>query len=380
MSAVTLDSGAVHRPNDTPEAAGQAASHGWAPVVRTVAAAVAEPLTHALDRAKRMAASGRIERADLQALCDEISAARSAGMMGQQIARLAAGEVMPNRERTSLTQLVRDQIAVRLRHSPPAGLSVRQALAPADIMADPSLIAALVDGLLDWALTHAISGVEFRIEVKPWPMRARLSCRFRHVPADLAADLGSAVQPNRRLDTLSWHLVRQLCGALGATLARQDRTTDVEAGIEFPETLGSSVVSIPGLDVDDGFASTGDSRFLAGNQLLVVAPSRDIRQRVRDALKGLDMIVDYVNSIDAAVQFCRDGLPQAILYQSDLAGKSMTDLRIRARESAPRLPILELVPHGRLVETDAEAVCHIGIDGLGRTLAPTLVAEMSRRS
>ena len=181
--------------------------------------------------------------------------------------------------------------------------------------------------------------------------------------------------------SLSWHLIRQLCSALNATLTKDLSETHAEVTIAFADTVDSTVVSISGLDFGrHEMARSGDSRFLAGSQVLVVATHRDVRNCVRDAPRGLDMMVDYVGSVEAAVEFCQAGLPQALLFQSDQAGAAMSALRNQVRRLAPCFPFIALLPTGRLVERigeGAERTCQVGLDALSKTLPSVLVEEIS---
>lgn len=157
----------------------------WNNVVQSIAAAVSGPLSQALERVKALMDSGKIDRVGLLALGEEIAAARRAGMVGQQIARLASSQVPQSKERIYLTSLTRDILDQRIRADLPAGLEMRKTLASAEIEADPSLVESLIQTLVDWSVEYAKSAIEFRLQVKPWPHRSHLSCRFHRVEADL---------------------------------------------------------------------------------------------------------------------------------------------------------------------------------------------------
>ena len=67
----------------------------WHELVSQVGVEIAEPLTAALERINVLTATGKIDRAGLRALRDEVEQARQAGMIGQQLTRFAIGPGAP---------------------------------------------------------------------------------------------------------------------------------------------------------------------------------------------------------------------------------------------------------------------------------------------
>jgi len=57
-----------------------------------------------LQRLETLAGSARIDHQGLNALCDEVERARRAGVLGQQLARLASGQLRQTHERLALAQ------------------------------------------------------------------------------------------------------------------------------------------------------------------------------------------------------------------------------------------------------------------------------------
>ena len=51
----------------------------------------------------------------------------------------------------------------------------------------------------------------------------------------------------------------------------------------------------------DGFAPSSNSQPLAGSHVLVISSRRDLRGQIRDAVRNMSLIVDYVNSVSRAV-------------------------------------------------------------------------------
>ena len=145
---------------------------------------VACALTPALDSVRQMQATGRIDRAGLHTLVTQIEQARHASMLGQQIARLAHGGIQQQPEALNLSHALRDVLAQRQDDLITRGVAVKQALKPAEVVVDATLLSALLDTLLDWSLRHACTAVDIRLDTKAWPAHARLVCRYGHTPQD----------------------------------------------------------------------------------------------------------------------------------------------------------------------------------------------------
>ena len=99
-------------------------------------------------------------------------------------------------------------------------------------------------------------------------------------------------------------------------------------------------------------------------------------------MQGLDLLVDYVTSVDAASAYCDEGLPQAVVYASTLSGVSMNRLRGRLGQLAGAPPFIEISPDLDGYEpptAGAPPVRRVALDELPRALPAALVIEMMRQ-
>lgn len=334
---------------------------------------VAAPLTAALERVNAFATSGRIDRAGLRALRDEIECARRLGLNAQQISRFASGRVRQNPERLNLTRTLSDALAQRSRETASRGIDLRQELKPAEVMIDASMCAALLQALLDWSFEHARSHIEFRIDVKTWPEHARLACRFAHTPADEVPTRDAST-----LDTVSWQLLRRLSLTLGLVLQRDDHDGGTRLMLEFPRTVGEGQVL---LDLDEADHAAPNSQPMVGRHVLVIANRRETRNAVRDTLRTMGLMVDYVASVDEARQFCSSGLPHAVLFEAALAGERLRELRAEWSRELPSLAFIEIAEQGRELEVrdlGGQRTSRIGRDVLAGALPSALMFELSQ--
>lgn len=340
---------------------------------------VAAPMTSALERVNAFATSGRIDRAGLRALRDELECARRIGLSAQQISRVASGRVRQRPERLDLTKLLHDALAQRGRETAARGIDLRQRLEPAQVVADASLCAALLHTLLDWSFEQARSHIEFDIDVTHWPERARLGCRFAYIPPD---EVPTNAVPAARLETVTWQLLRRLSQALGLELQRTDGAGATQLVLEFPRTVGEGLTL---LDLHEHGHEPGagavNSQPMVGRHVLVIASRRETRNVVRETLRPMGLMVDYVASIDEAREFCSGGLPHAIVFEAALAGETLRALRASWQRGVPSLAYIEITEHGRKLEFSdigGQRTAHLGRDVLASGLASALLCELAR--
>ncbi len=106
---------------------------------------------------------------------------------------------------------------------------------------DASLLFSLLNTVLDWALDHARSSIEFRIDIKEWPAHARLACRFTHRLPDQIDEERDVSVPDA-LDSLNWRLLEQTAWTMGLNLDRSGHLGgETLLMIEFPRTVNAEV-------------------------------------------------------------------------------------------------------------------------------------------
>lgn len=311
-----------------------------ADLVALLGGEVAEVLTAALERVTELAQTGRIDRAGLRSLREEIDHARRLGMMGQQFSRFASGHVAQAAEPVDLTGLLRDVLAQRGREIERRGIEVRQVLRPAVVMADPTLLHSLFHALFDWAFQHTRSRIELQVDRSGWPAHARLGCSFAVLPADEIATGPAPLEPGR-LQTLSWHVLEQTAGLLGLPIVRADEAGRTRVTLEFPDTLAQA------LDTEPTRIALAVGTPLDGVHLLVVAAQREVRNLVRSTLTGPSMMIDYVTSVEEARDFCSRVRPDLLLHEAALEGEAMERLRADLRAATPPVGIVQVTEDGK---------------------------------
>lgn len=352
----------------------------WHRLVSEMGAEIAAPLTAALERINALTSTGRIDKKGLRALREEVEAARQIGMIGQQLARFASGRLRQNHERLPLADVLDSTLAHRARETQARGINVKPLLKPADVIVDASLLFSLMNTTIDWALANAQSQIDFAIEMKTWPLHAVLTCRFAHRAVDDLADGVEAIAPVS-LDSLGYRLIEQTAWTMGLIVERHDESHMTTLTLEFPRTAAAVIESASAPELDDGFAPSTNSQPLAGSHVLVISSRRDLRGQIRDAVRNMSLIVDYVNSIEEATAFCSEGLPHAVVIESIQVGARFDAFRDEILAEVSDFVFIEIVEEGASFDMSGfsgSAMTRVGRDALATALPATLLFELSK--
>ena len=352
----------------------------WHELVAQIGAEIAAPLTAALERINTLTSTGRIDRHGLRALREEVEAARQVGMIGQQLTRFASGRLRQSHERLQLPEVLKGVLLHRARETQARGITLKPSLKPAEVIVDASLLFSLLNSTLDWAMANAQSQIEFSIDIKNWPANARLACRFANRPVDALSNGTPAVAPGNP-DSLTWRMIEQTAWTMGLLVERKQEGTASTLILEFPRTAGNEMDGVSALEINDGFSTSANSQPLAGSHVLVIASRREMRVQIRDALHNMSLIIDFVNSVDEAIAFCRDGLPHAIIIEAIQSGERFALFREEISTEVADFVFIEIVEEGTAFELSSFSgtnVARIGRDVIATSLQPALMFELSK--
>jgi hypothetical protein len=344
---------------------------------------VATTLSTALERVVTLSATGRIDKSSLRALRDEIELARRVAIMGQQVVRLGSGHVQMAQEALDLTDLLREALLQRGREIESRGIEVRQVFAAAEVTSDATLLFSLLQTTLDWAFEHAVSRIDLTLDIKNWPAHARLAVSFMHEPPDevqtIPGGLGDAEEP--RLNSMAWRLLQQTAAVLGLLVQRRDGAGRTDLTIEFPQTLAPRLPGLDVLETDAADTVAHNSQPLAGRHVVVLAARREVRNTVREALRPMGLMLDFVASVQEAQALCADGLPHALIYDSTLGGERFEALRSEMLAEVPNLSFIRLAEQGKAFEVlnlGGRQFASVGRDAIIESLPAALMFELSR--
>ncbi len=359
----------------------------WADIVQQLGAEIAGPLSAALEQIQNLATTGQIDRRGLRLLRRSVDDARTAGMLGQQLARLASGRLRLNRERQHLTQMLRSVLAQRSRETQARGVQVRQSLKPVEIWADGALLFSLLNALMDWALANTHSSVDLRLDLTPWPVKARLSCRFAHRSLDLLTDEVDPGDDTAGLDSLAWRLLEQTAITLGVLPLREQEAGITMLTLEFNQLAPDEEAPAP-LDSTHARLEAeaermgGNSRPLAGCQLLILSANRELRAEAQNAVRHMGLLVDAVGNVAEAEQFCDEGLPHALLFDAAQMSEPLMQLIAGISRDAPDFAFIEMFDgehRTQLSTATSDGIARISRRHLPDALPSLLMFELARR-
>lgn len=368
------------------DVAGEPSPVQWTAIGQQLGAEIAGPLSSALERIHELVSTGQIDRQSLRALRESVAQAREAGMLGQQLARLASGRLKLTRERMHLTQVLRGVLAQRSRETQARGIQVRQILKPVEVMADGSLLFALLNALMDWALASTHSSIDLRLDLTPWPAKARLVCRFAHRSLDLLDDPRASELP-QALNSLAWRLVEQTALTMGVLPLREDEAGITVLTLEFPQTVAdepaAAMVSMAAspVDRDAEHLPSINSKPLAGSHVLIISQRRELRAQIQVAIQHMGLIVDLAGSMAEANQFCLEGLPHGIVFESGLRSAEFEQLFDEVMREVPDFCFVEVLDEQHLTQLStatADGMARISRLHLDDALASVLMFELSK--
>ena len=367
----------------------------WADIVQQLGAEIAGPLSAALERVNGLISTGQIDRQGLRTLRESVAQAREAGITGQQLARLASGRLRLARERLHLTQLLRGVLAHRSRETQARGIQVRQQLRPVEVIADGSLLFGLLNAMMDWALTSTHSSIDLRLDITPWPAKARLTCRFAHRALELLGP-GREASNAPAINSLAWRLVEQTAVTMGVMPVREDEAGITVLTLEFAQTVDEDTGGDADLDtpprpapkpsfdprgVDPGPSTGGNSKPLAGSHVLIVSPRRELRSQIQAAIGHMGLIIDVVDNMEAAAQFCIEGLPHGILFETTERNEIFERLHAEVIVEVPQFCFVEVFGDAHLTQLStatADGLARISSQHLADALPSLLTFELSK--
>ncbi len=344
---------------------------------------VATTLSAALDRVSALEASGQVDGETLRLLREEIDLARRAAIMGQQVVRLCNGRVHLANERLDLTALLREALRQRGREIELRGIEVRQVFAPALVKSDATLLFSLLQTVLDWAFEHTASRIDMTLDVKSWPAHARLSVAFGHRPPDevAAAETEPPAEEESTLNTMSWRLLQQTAAVLGLRMQRSDPPGRTTLEFEFPDTLAPRLEPAGTTDFEESIAPALAPLPLAGRHVLVLAGRREVRNVVREALRPMGLMVDFVSSVEEVQQQCAEAMPHVVVYEASLGGQRFDRLRDELLAQARHLAFIQIAEQGKgmqVMNVGGHQITSVGRDAIIESLPEALAFELTR--
>ena len=182
---------------------------------------------------------------------------------------------------------------------------------------------------------------------------------------------------------MAWRLVQQISWTLSLVMDRVVSEHETTLTLEFPRTINEQIEGVSVVEIDQGFGVSDNSKPLAGSHVLVIAGNRDVRTQIRDSLRHMGLLVDFVNTVEEAEEFCRDALPHAIVFESVLVTERFQKLRASLVAEVANYVFIEIAAEGSSMQLSSPAEGQravIGRDAIAQSLPSALIYELSRTS
>ncbi len=205
--------------------------------------------------------------------------------------------------------------------------------------------------------------------------------RFAHASSDSSDRLTPVGTPLPSLDSMAWRLVQQISWTLSLVMECTVSEHETMLTIEFPRTIHEEIEGVSVMEMDQGFGVSDNSKPLAGSHVLVVVGGREVRSLIKESIRHMGLLVDFVNTVEEAEEFCRDALPHAIVYESVLANDRFQKLRAGIATEMASFVFIEITAEGsalKLSTVGDEGCASIGRDGIMQSLPSALIFELSR--
>jgi hypothetical protein len=95
----------------------------------------------------------------------------------------------------------------------------------------------------------------------------------------------------------------------------------------------------------------------------------------------MGLVVDLVSSVDEAIDFCREDLPQAIIVEGILDGERLRRLRADITTQIPGFPFIEIVEEGAAYAMSGfggAPTSRVGREAIASALPSVVMYELSR--
>ena len=338
---------------------------------------IGAPLASALERVITLTETGKIRRAGLVALREEIEQAMQAAEAAQQLCSLMRLEVRVRKQPVDLAKALEAALAPQGQPHPETELHVRGPGLVSPVQTDPLMLERLLGALSGWAQRRAEGRVHWALEPGKLNAEARVTCalRLRNPAAD-----GMDGRPAAMID---WRLVESLASVLGLRLACRLDGPMATLAVEFPRAKVEQSIEgmvVEELDPEDALALYATT--VAGTSVLIVAGRRETRELVEAAIKPLGLLSDFARSVDEARTFCKNGMPHAVVYEPTVRGASFEPLRVELLAEAPSMVLVEIVDEDSPRQENTAATAaprpRARRDSLARDLPGLLMSQLTR--
>ena len=342
-----------------------------------IGAQLTEPLALLQRQISALIASGALNQLQAQPLGDVARDISKLAVQSQLLMKVASGRGRYAHDEVDLHLVVNHILDEHSHNFRLHGAELHRSIKPVTVLVNPELVATLIDAAIDW-VGELGQRLVVSLEIKNWPENAVLKLKTSQtVTASLPLDDGDAA-PER----LGWYLVAEIATAIGATLDRDQSTSETTLTLEFPRTVHKydGLTSME-MDLDSTARAGNAARILGGHRVLIVSSDIKLREDAKSVCRGLGMLVDSVPTSLMAVRFCEMEQPELIIVDERFKDEKFDELRADLLRMQPNFPFIEVAYESNALTMAGwmgEKMTRINRDEMSQELPEALVIEMSK--
>jgi hypothetical protein len=95
----------------------------------------------------------------------------------------------------------------------------------------------------------------------------------------------------------------------------------------------------------------------------------------------MNLLMDFVGSVKEAADFCKEGLPHAVIVESAATGRALRGIPHEILDEVPDFVFIEIVEDGATFEMsglNGATSARVGRAVIATSLAPALMFELSK--
>lgn len=236
-----------------------------------------------------------------------IESARKLAMQGQQIARLAEGQLRQSRETLKLDAMVLSALQERARVFRKRGIEIFHRVRPVEVIVDAGLLHSLIDAALDWA-AGLRRKLTVTLEMKNWPEHGLLMFKT----SDAISDTTSDQNPHKPTsapsdDSVNWYLILEIARAMKLLVSRTSSAQESSLLLEFLRTV-NRLEGLTVVEMEIGPESLyGLSKPMAVARVLLISDDARLQIEIKAIFHGTGLVLDCVQCHPGR-SFLRDGV------------------------------------------------------------------------
>jgi len=294
--------------------------------------------------------------------------------MGQTMSSLAEvklQKVTPTKQPIAMQPLVGGILSKRVNDLRRSGILLEPQLQNFTIDGDPNICRALVETGIEWARPFG-NRLNVKTVVSPWTEAVKVIIASDHVVR--------TQEPVPEIDRTSiflWELVNELARAAGVAVSRSQIDGKTTITMDFP-VHNDNKEGVPSREMR---LQMSDGPQLAKLNVIVFVQDQSIRMSAERALMAVDCKARFASNFLQLVRECELSLPQALVIESEMIDKDVSNLIAEIRRHSTTFASIEIVQTPNVFDIGLPGSgnpCRLSATSINANLADALRFELAQ--